>query len=73
MAIYLKDLRTEEKTRWVGQFSDGSDLQEEQYTAYIATVVTDSGAEVQVEFRHEPTDAEILAAVTPGRPLEPTP
>jgi hypothetical protein len=69
MAIYLKELRTEEKTRYIAQMSDLSDLEEDTYTAYIATVVTDSGAEVQAEFRHEPTDEEILAAVTPGRPL----
>lgn len=71
MAIYLKGIRTEETTRYVAQYSDLSDLTEDTYTAYIASVVMDAGNTVEVEFRHQPTDEEILAAVTPGRPLTP--
>ncbi len=69
MAIYLQSIRTEERTRYIAQMSDLSDLVEEPFTAYIATVVTDTGASVEATFDHHPTDAEIVEAVTPGRPL----
>ena len=59
-------------TTRTGRLSDGSDLVETVTTHYQVAVIDSLGRDQMLEFDHNPTDQEVIAAVPPAPALVPT-
>lgn len=57
---------------FTGRFSDGSDWQAIQLTTFIVDVIDAAGQRTQLQFDHNPTDDELVAALPPPQPIRPS-